>query len=148
MTYYSNLDDGDRTGTIALYKTSYMAQLEHKMKEVIQHYDLTSKRVYSDNLQRLSLDEDYFDFMDMIEQHFTTSEQQQIGEIVEKLILYKGNTPTLFYDEIVLDKYCGITIYVPTREKYLLAPRFYGSQWAKNSFYQKLIENTFNVYQN
>lgn len=148
MTYYSNLDEEDRTGTIALYKTSYMAPLERKMKEIIQHYDIPSKRVYSSNLQRLSLHEDYFDFMDMIEQNFTPSECQTIEEILEKLILYKGNTPTLFYDEIVLERYSGITIYVPTRENFLLAPRFYGSKWAENSLYKKLIENTYYTYHN
>lgn len=139
FNFYNELTGLHRSATISVVNNDYWPELAAKVNLSLTNSPLTT--IYRDNLQRLDFDEKSlsagFDFMDFVHQNMLPSDAVLIEDVMSKLVIYKGHTPT-FLDKPIL-RYSGLSCYVPTASNQWIHPYYNSLQWAKDSGYHSFV---------
>lgn len=131
--YYSNYDDLRKSATIALYKTDKLLDLSKEVNKIYSQsnwkgeFDLT-------NVQRLDFSIDFpvpqYDFGDVFSYNFKVN-QSGLHSVMEELVLYKANTESFLGNKI--NRFSGLSIYVPTGKEDSLMMYYRNLKWYKDS---------------
>ncbi|MFI3266446.1 MAG: clostripain-related cysteine peptidase [Rikenellaceae bacterium] len=105
----------DAYATIAVYQTDQIENLATVISEQTQRCGGYPTNPNVSSVQRMAYDSDFlklfFDLSDGIDCLFDQQAVDAVDDALDNLILYKAATPT--FDYLSMNKYCGITCYLP-----------------------------------
>ena len=137
-SYYEN-----NSGSVSVVKTSELDELAASCREIL--HKKTESELFAVPVKELQVMEllksryhALYDFDDYISRLATPEQYQTFKQRLEKAIIYKACTPTLYFDKrgtIAINKFCGLSIYVPQAELASL------NEWYKRlDWYQAVYE--------
>lgn len=132
--YYSNYDDLRKSATVALYKTDKLLDLSKEVKKIYSQSNDWKGEFDLTNVQRLDFTIDFpvpqYDFGDVFSYNFKV-DQSGLHSVMEDLVLYKASTESFLGNKI--NRFSGLSIYVPTGKEDSLMMYYRNLKWYKDS---------------
>ncbi len=131
--YFNNLQDLYKSAAISLVRTSEMEALAELTRE-IAHPSLTQEQIdhiqhYDGNYRPASWPHVFFDFGDYISNVATPQQAEKLKNQLEKVVIFKINTPKLIYIDI--GKHSGLSVYIPQQSVPRLNEEYQNTEWWK-----------------
>ena len=126
--YFNGLDGAYQSAAISLVKTSEMEALATLTREIapeLTQNQIDEVQVY-DRKGRPNL---FFDFRDYLAQTATAKEMEQLDKQLDKVVLFKRNTPKLI--NIRIAKHSGLSVYIPQENLPKLNEAYENEAWYK-----------------
>ncbi len=138
--HYNEKTGDYQTAATTLIKTSEMDELAKLTKDLILNNPLPLWDYNHQKIQKLDsfkYTTIMFDFLDFLEQNYEKNKLRNIKEQLKKTIIYEAHTPN--YLGKPLERLCGVSCYVPVKNKRL--NRYYKTlSWAEASGFYSLLE--------
>lgn len=145
--FYDNSTGTNRSATISLIDTQHLGYLAGELKNLITENTL-SPTFDRAGVQRLDMyKEQYaFDLLDFVQQAFPKADISAFITALNRVIIYKAHTPQ-FLEEYTIERYCGLSCYIPHYQRNDLNEYYKKIQWTKDSGVINLI-NDWNMINN
>jgi len=142
-TYYNSMSGWEQMGGISLVDTDGLDSLAQCFKKIVVEYkdsvpelDISEIQVFDRFRNHV-----FFDLGDVVEKLCPNLDYvAEFNQQLDKCVQYKASTPYMFqgdYEEIKIDKYCGLSIYIPIRryESSGLNDDYRMTEWSKVTGY-------------
>lgn len=142
--HYNAQSGAYRSATVSIIDAAQLVALASKTKATLQTQTPTHTDFNRANIQRMDFDRIgnpliAFDFLDFIAQNYNTDALVTIQSALEKVVIFKANTP--LFNNIEIKKNSGLTCYIPSTENEGPAHVFYKSlKWYKDSGFNTLFD--------
>lgn len=134
--YYESLSGAYRTATTALYELDQMDRLAEVMSRIVERYGTRIPLLDLDGIQHFDRYSRHtmFDLEDMVSKLVPATDplRSELSAALSSVVLYKKATPSVM-DFLVIDTYCGMSVYVPHANYADL-----NEQYARTAWYQRV----------
>lgn len=143
IDHYDGMQGLFRSATVSLIRADQLQGLADLTKQILNSTPPLYADYNRDQLQRMDFDRFgnpliAFDFLDFIQQNYPHFDQGIIQSYLDKLILYKGTTP--YFNGFKIEKYSGLTCYVPVEENEEAVHGYYRTlKWYTASGFNQLF---------